>query len=242
MVWPLTTLHIDSVLQLSSLLRDPVYRGATVLHGRGEPVLLIPGFLVGDWTLWVMAGWLSRIGYRPYLSGIDWNVGPPERTAQLLSWRLSYIVKETGQPVLIVGHSLGGILARFLGSRMPKQVAGVVALGSPLHDPLGGTSSFVRILFHSLQQLWGLVGYLPPDPDFFRSVCVPLPPEVPFTAIYSKHDEVVDWHSCLDAQGTNIEVNGYHIGLIVNTEVYRALAHVLAAASSHRQRRGSGAH
>src|SRR5437867_7185829 len=112
-MWQLTTSYPDCCYQLARLLSGPVYRGSSMPRGKGEPVLLIPGFLAGDWTLRVMAGWLSRIGYRPYLSGIDWHVGSPSRTAELLAWRLAQIVKETGSPTLIVGHSLGGILARF---------------------------------------------------------------------------------------------------------------------------------
>jgi triacylglycerol lipase len=69
----------DYLLRFSLLLRDPLYYGLGVPRGTGQPILLIPGFLVEDWSLQVMAGWLRRIGYRPYLSGIDWNVSPPAR-------------------------------------------------------------------------------------------------------------------------------------------------------------------
>ncbi|HKA52048.1 MAG TPA: hypothetical protein VKJ47_00150, partial [Candidatus Binatia bacterium] len=92
MVWQLVTSYPDYLLQLSLLLRDPVYRGGDVPRGAGQPILLVPGFLVGDWTFGVMAGWLRRLGYRPYLSGIDWNVRAPEHTADLLAQRLGYIV------------------------------------------------------------------------------------------------------------------------------------------------------
>lgn len=67
MFWQLTTSYLEYLSQLSALLRDPVYYGTDVLKGKGESILLIPGFLAGDWTLMVMAGWLGRVGYRPYL-------------------------------------------------------------------------------------------------------------------------------------------------------------------------------
>ena len=54
-VWPVVTSYPDYLFQLSRLLRDPIYRGSNAPRGTGQPVLLIPGFLVGDWTLWVMA-------------------------------------------------------------------------------------------------------------------------------------------------------------------------------------------
>src|SRR5215470_9266631 len=127
MSWQLTTWHFECLAQLSALLRDPVYQGIQIPHGRGDPVLLIPGFLAGDWTLRVMAGWLRRIGYRPYFSGIDWNISPPHRTAQLLAWRLDHIVGETGRSTIIVGHSLGGMLGRFVGVYCPEKVCHVIA-------------------------------------------------------------------------------------------------------------------
>jgi len=47
-------------LEAAALLRDPLFRGDGVADGRGRPVLLIPGFLAGDGSLSMMAGWLKR--------------------------------------------------------------------------------------------------------------------------------------------------------------------------------------
>ena len=46
-------------LEAAALLRDPILRGEGVADGRGRPVLLIPGFMAGDGSLALMAGWLS---------------------------------------------------------------------------------------------------------------------------------------------------------------------------------------
>ena len=86
---------IDYFERLSSLLRDPVYYGRGVRKGTGEPVLLVPGFFGGDWMMAAMARWLARIGYRPYLSGIDWNVGCPGRTVELLGRRIQKMDKRS---------------------------------------------------------------------------------------------------------------------------------------------------
>jgi hypothetical protein len=50
-----------------------------------------------------------------------------------------------------------------------------------------------------------------------------------FTAVFSKQDEVVDWHTCVDPQGANWQVSGRHLGLVVNREVYRIIADTLAS-------------
>ncbi len=56
--------------------------------------------------------------------------------------------------------------------------------------------------------------------------------EVPTTVIYSKTDGVVHWGSCLDRSGAktveNIEVMASHVGMGVNTEVFRVVAERLA--------------
>ena len=57
--------------ELARLLVDPVYRGEGVTRGRGEPVVLIPGFLAGDGSLRVMRGWLDRMGYDAHAAGIS---------------------------------------------------------------------------------------------------------------------------------------------------------------------------
>lgn len=161
MLWQLATSYLDYLSHLVALLRDPVYHGTHVPKGKGQPVLLIPGFLAGDWTLGVMAGWLSRIGYRPYLSGIDCNVGCPSKTAELLGWRLAHIVRETCSPVVVVGHSLGGLLARLVGTHFPESVCHVVTLGSPIHDSLRATHPFVRFsLSHPAGSMGGCGRFL----------------------------------------------------------------------------------
>src|ERR1039458_1580459 len=48
----------------------PVYYGFGVPHGNGSGVVIIPGFLGTDLYLTELHGWLGRIGYRPYFSGL----------------------------------------------------------------------------------------------------------------------------------------------------------------------------
>lgn len=238
MPWQLTVSPSDYFLQLCALLRDPVYRGIQVPRGTGDPVLLIPGFFGGDWTLLVLAGWLNRMGYRAYFSGINWNVDCPNRTGELLRWRLDYIAKETNKPIIAIGHSLGGMLARFLGANFPQQIRHVIALGSPI-DGSQRVHPLVLFLFQALQPLRRVRSQATPECGSRRCTCQfsqtafsALPQEVGFTSIFTKQDEIVDWRSCIDPQGDNRQVSGRHVGLIVNRHVYRILASVLASSQS----------
>jgi len=232
----LTTSYPDYLYRLAMLLRDPVYHGVHIPRGQGQPILLIPGFLAGDWTLMVMAGWLTRIGYRTYFSGIDWNIDCPNKTGEKLRWRLEHVAKETNGPLTVIGHSLGGLLARFLGANFPEHVCQVIALGSPLDisNPVN-VHPLVRSTFQLLGPLRRLrgptfsrCGSTECSCRFAKTAFSELPPSVSFTSIFSKNDEIVHWQASVDSQGTNIEVSGRHIGLIVNREVYRAVAQSLA--------------
>ena len=244
MPWQLATSYPDYFLQLYTLLRDPVYRGVNVPQGKGEPILLIPGFFGGDWTMLVMAGWLTRIGYQVYFSGIDWNIDCPNKTSELLRWRLDHITKETGRPITVIGHSLGGILARFLGTNFPEKIRRVIAIGSPIDGSMG-VHPLVSLAFRTLQALRRAGDRAFPDCGSSRCTCQfiqtafsPLSKDVELTTIFSKQDEVVDWHACLDPQGENKEVSGRHVGLIVNRRVYRILADTLAACCQEKDMAG----
>ena len=232
--WQLTAAYPDSYRQLCALLQDDVYRRPPGPKAAGEPVLLIPGFLAGDWTLQLLAGWLSRMGYNPYFSGLDWNIDCPNRTGHLLRWRLNQIIRETGHPLIVFGHSLGGMLARFLGANFPDQVRHVVTMGSPIQRTKN-VSPLVLFASRALQPFRRWRGELPPECGtlhcnchFNRSVVSAMPEEVGFTSIFSKQDEVVEWNASIDPQRENREVTGKHIGLIVNPQVYRILADVLS--------------
>jgi hypothetical protein len=223
----------DVLLQFTKLLHDPVYRGGKEPGGQGEPVLLIPGFLAGDWTLRLMAGWLNRAGYRAYLSGIDWNVDCPNRTVDRLRWRVDHILSETQSPVILIGHSLGGMLARFLGMTFPEKIRHIIAVGSPIHPPLR-VHPLLLVASRLLQPLRRARGDVEPQcgrphcPCRFSHVLSSSPPEgVGCTAIFSKQDGVVDWRCCLAPEGENREVTGEHMSLIVNPQVYHIIAETL---------------
>ena len=230
-----TSAWVDFLSQLSGLASDPVCRGKGVPHGDGQPVLLIPGFTAGDWSLRPMARWLARVGYRPFLSGIDLNVGCPQRKVELVGWRLEQIVEETGAPVVIIGHSLGGVLGRAVGSLYPERVRRVIALGSPLRMHWDVVRDEVRPAMLAMQGFWQSVRRAPRDcgthlcgcgfADYVQDRHASIRN---FDSIFTRDDEVVDWRECVGDGVAAHEVSGRHAGLIVNKEVYCLVASILA--------------
>ncbi len=214
------------------LIRDPVYRGLEVPPGLGRPVILIPGFLAGDWTLRTPFQWLRRMGYRPRMAGVAFNVMYSEVMLRPLIDSLVALHRRTAARVSLVGHSRGGVLAKVLAHRKPELVEQVITLGSPLSDPFDVhplTMAGVRAA-----HLYNVVRYGHPasvEMRFLRDLAAA--PKVPTTSIYSRSDGVVNWRACLRSDINAIEVKGSHVGLALNPEVYRILAHLLTAPWRH---------
>ncbi len=212
--------------ELSALLRDPVFRGRGVHRGDGRSILLVPGFLSGDWSLTVMHGWLQRIGYVPHPSGINFNVRASEHMLAGLRRRVADIQASDPSPVTLIGHSRGGLLAKVLSQRRPDAIDQVITLGSPLADQsditritqaaVGVVRTANQIGFGSRLRSEGRFGY------DLRQV-----PAVPTTSIYTPSDDVVNFRSCIRPDIPSIAVWGSHNGLVINPEVYRLLGRLL---------------
>ena len=235
-------------LEAAALVRDPIFRGDGVADGRGRPVLLIPGFLAGDGSLSMMAGWLKRTGHRPSRAGIVSNVNCAGVLMPRLERRLERLVELQGQPAAIVGQSRGGTLAKVLAHRRPDLVCGVVALGSPQVEPLA-VHPLVRLQVEAVSRLGSLGA-----PGLFKRSCVdgeccstfwhdlaqPLPPQVPLVSVYSKSDGVVDWRACLDPDATElVEIRASHCGMAVSRGAWRAVADALESFRTHDASRAS---
>ena len=217
------------VRELAALVRDPVFRGRGVPRGDGRPVVLIPGFLAGDWTMRVMHEWLRRIGYEPYRSGIVLNIHHSERVLSGLRGVVAGIAAKSQSRVSIVGHSRGGLLAKVLSQREPENLEQVIGLGAPLADwtdVAALTHRAVGVVRTANELAYGR--RLNAEGRFTYDL--KLPPAVPTTSIYTKADEVVNFRSCLRPDIPAIPVWGTHNGLVVNPEVYRLLGRLLARA------------
>ena len=226
----------DYSSKLSALLEDPVFHGEGVPKGQRESILLIPGFGSGDWTFTTMSRWLQQIGYRTYLSGINVNVGCPQRKVERMLGRVEEIAKDEGGRIVIVGHSLGGLVGCALARNRPDLVRHVIAIGSPLRDGWQAVSPEVRPALFAIHTFFQKFIEAPQGCGTERCTCdfseesrgTRLPSSVRFTSIYSRHDGVVDWKFATTENGDCYEVDGLHTDLVVNVEVYRILSNVLA--------------
>ncbi|MGB0099830.1 MAG: alpha/beta fold hydrolase [Nocardioides sp.] len=195
--------------------------------GRGDPVILVPGFLAGDGTLALMARTLRAHGFRTYRSHIHANIGCTLNAAAQLEARLESVAMRRGSRVQIVGHSLGGMLARGVAVRRPDLVSGIVTMGSPMLAPGAhhvSLSASVDVLTRLSSA--GVPGLM--SVDCVRGDCArqsfgenraPMPRGVGFTAIYSRRDGIVDWRACVDPVAEAVEVTASHLGMAFDPRV-----------------------
>ena len=194
-------------------------------------MLLIPGFMAGDSTLAPMAKMLRGAGYRTYRSHIHVNSGCTREAADRLEHRIESIVLRRGRKVSIVGHSLGGMLARGLAARRPDLIAGIVSMGSPMLAP-GAVHNILAWDAEMLTRLTraGFGGLMSEDciagdcaRASFEETHAPIDDSVGFTAIYSQRDGIVDWRACIDPAAVPVEVTASHCGMAIDPLVFDAV-------------------
>lgn len=238
-LWREAFLGIDWI----SLRMSLVYRGIGIPMGDRSAVVVIPGFMGSDQYLGDMNSWLRRIGYRPYLSNIGRNADCPDVLATRLHETILRAYQETNGKVHLVGHSLGGVLARGAAVRWPNLVASVTTMASPFRG--------VRVHPFVLQTAYLVRGRIQRSgtteekPNCFSGYCScafvtalteEFPASIPQQAIYTKNDGVVDWRCCInDDPETDIQVSGTHVGLAFNAQVYKQIANFLAESRSYQQ-------
>jgi pimeloyl-ACP methyl ester carboxylesterase len=226
-------------VELAQLRRSPVFRGHGVPDGEDRPVMLIPGFLAGDGSLGTLTHWLRASNFHTRRAGIRANVDCSHESCARLERRLEGFAEACGEKVSIVGQSRGGMFARALAVKRPDLVAGIVTLGSPTVNQL---SVHPLVLAHV-----GMVSALGSAhlPGLFTWRCLrgdcckafrdaitgPFPEDIPYVAMYSRSDGIVDWHACLDPAAQLVEVHTSHCGMGVSAEVYRELGFALGSFS-----------
>lgn len=184
--------------------------------------ILLPGIGASPRSMRLMESYLRRRGHRVR----DWGLGRNTGEAKELRARLQPIIAESvaahGEPVALVGWSLGGYIAREYAREHPEQIRRVITLGSPV---IGGprytaTASRYRSQGHDLDEIEQLIK------ERYRT-----PLRVPVTAIYSKRDGVVAWQACIDRWSPDVrhfEVSETHVGLAFSPRVFAILAEELA--------------
>lgn len=197
---------------------------AAAPRGDGRPVMLLPGYRADEASLRPLGRYLDYLGYDTYEWGLGRNRGDVDTDVVRVALRCSQIRESLdGEPLTLVGWSLGGVVAREVARLYENEVREVITMGTPI---VGGPKyTTVASRFAEIANL---------DLDKFEQ-------EVhernlagirqPVTSIYSKSDGVVDWRASVDTynpQAMNLEVRSTHFGMGGNASIWLLIAQILA--------------
>jgi hypothetical protein len=193
---------------------------AALPRGDGHPVLVLPGFMAGDESTYILRQYLTFMGYKALPWKLGRNTGKPEILEFKLDERLQEICEKYEGKVSLIGQSLGGVFARELARRHSEKVKQVITLGSPFSvGESGSVNSLVTRLFEHQSGM-----SVKAMRERFDVSDQDKAPSVPMTAIFSKGDGIVNWRACRElASGMkvqNIEVRGSHCGMAFNPAIY----------------------
>ncbi|MFP5370546.1 MAG: esterase/lipase family protein [Actinomycetes bacterium] len=198
----------------------------TAPRGVPHPVLVLPGLLTSDLSTKTLRSWVNRLGHPVAGWALGRNRGPSKEINDELPALVARLAAEHGAPVSVIGWSLGGVFARRLARRAPRQVRQVISLGTPLslpgRRPGAGAGGRVYRRFVPLQVV---------DGSSASTDALPRPLPVPSTAVYSRWDGVVDWRACRQQPGPiseNVAVRSSHLGMTHDPAVLWIVADRLA--------------
>ncbi len=192
-------------------------------RGNGEPVLVLPGFGASDTSTIPLRRYLTWLGYNARGWNLGRNTGKVRDYLPHVSGQVWDLAEQAGNPIDIIGWSLGGVIAREVAREYPDIVRQVVTLGSPV---VGGAK------YTSFGGLFERRGVDLDEMEAMIEAREEKPITVPVTSIYSKQDGIVGWRAAIDrhnAQVEHIQVRTTHLGLGISPEVFKIIAAKLAA-------------
>ena len=190
-------------------------------RGDGHPVLVFPGMAASDITTVPLRRYLQGLGYVTHAWGQGLNFGPRPGVLERSADDIRTLADKHGQPVSLIGWSLGGIYARELAKLHPSLTRCVITLGTPFTGHPKATNAWRVYELLSRSK----VG----NPALMAEIRKP--PPVPTTSIYSRSDGIVSWRCSLNEAGPlveNIEVPASHVGMGANPLALFAVADRLA--------------
>jgi pimeloyl-ACP methyl ester carboxylesterase len=184
---------------------------------------VLPGFGAGDRSTVALRLFLNALGYRAEGWGMGINRGNVEALMPKVASRVAARSAAAGEPIHLLGWSLGGVLARESARDLPECVRSVITLGTPV---VGGPRYTAAARFYAAK------GF---DFDTIERQIADrqqVPIRVPVTSFYSKSDGIVAWRAAIDPSDNpvqHIEVTDSHLGMGFSNRVYRLVAERLAA-------------
>jgi len=189
--------------------------------GQGQPVMVIPGMMSGDETVRYLRRSLAASGFAPHASGIMFHAVASAASVGRAERQLERNHQDSGQKVVLLGWSLGGLYARALAHRHPHLVSAVVTLGAPFSGDMRANNAWK--LYEAINR--GPIEAVPFDDPIAQK------PPVPTVAVWSTNDGIIAPAAARgqpDESDRQVEVSARHLDLASNRACVRRVIEVLA--------------
>lgn len=218
---PSLKLWAQEALQIPALLASPLLRPVPIPAGRGQPVIVLPGFMTTDVSSVRLRRSLNAAGYRAYGWELGRNLGARADMLDRLAGRIEAVHRSDGQPVALIGWSLGGVFAREAAKLVPDRVSLVMTLGSPFSGDMRANNAW---------RVYEAINDHPVDrPPFDLALSVK--PPVPTIAVWSQTDGIISVSSARglpDESDRQVEVACRHFNFARSPVGIRAIGGLLA--------------
>ena len=144
-------------------------------------VMLVPGFATHPVRMHRLRRGLEAAGHRVSDWGLGWNLGASPDTLAAFAERVAEQAAREGEPLALVGWSLGGIFAREAARLHPHAVRLVVTMGTPFSGDFHANN--VWRAYHLI------AGHDVADPPLPGDLAAK--PPVPTVALWSARDGIV---------------------------------------------------
>lgn len=199
----------DAALQAAGVALQP--------GGVGRCVMLIPGLATRPSRMRKLHARLEQAGHRVCDWGLGFNLGPTPENFEQLCRTIVQRAEREGEPLALVGWSLGGLFAREAAKLHPHAVDLVVTMGTPFSGDLHANRAW-----RAYQWITGHDVNAPPVRGDFAAK-----PPVRTVALWSPRDGVISRRAACGWRGERdeaIALRCTHLGFPRHPE---ALAEVL---------------
>ena len=179
-------------------------------------VMLLPGFGAHPIRMRWMARQLEKAGHTAKRWGLGYNLGATADRFDKAERRLVELHARTGDKIVLVGWSLGGVMARELAKLHPDKVVKVITMGSPFSGSPRANNGW--------RAYQAIAGHRVDEPEI--DAVVPEKPPVETVALWSPRDGIVHPRcACGKAEERDraVALRCTHMGLVLSKESVSAV-------------------
>ena len=179
-------------------------------------VMLLPGFGAHPVRMRWMARKLEDAGHTVKRWGMGYNLGATADRFAKVEERLIDLYHRRGEPIVLVGWSLGGVMARELAKKHPDKIAKVVTMGSPFSGSPRANNGW--------RAYQAIAGHRVDEPEI--DTVVSEKPPVETVAFWSPRDGIVHPRSACGRPGERdraVALRCTHMGFVLTHEAVSAL-------------------